>query len=64
MLVISRRKSQKIMIGDDIEIMVVDVVGDKVRLGITAPREIPVDRPDAISHARREHEENRDVRPE
>lgn len=42
MLVLTRKCSQTIMIGDDIEISVLAVVGDKVRLGIQAPREIPV----------------------
>lgn len=44
MLVLSRQKDEKIIIGDDVEITIVDVRGDKVRLGITAPREISVHR--------------------
>ena len=44
MLVLSRQKDQTIMIGDLIEITVVDIRGDKVRLGITAPLAIPVHR--------------------
>ena len=44
MLVLSRQKDESIMIGDDVEITIVDVRGDKVRLGITAPRSIPVHR--------------------
>ena len=44
MLVLSRQKDQTIMIGDNIEITIVDVRGDKVRIGITAPSEIPVHR--------------------
>lgn len=44
MLVLSRSRDQTIMIGDDIEITVVDIRGDKVRLGISAPSEIPVHR--------------------
>ena len=44
MLVLSRQKEQTIMIGDLIEITVVDIRGDKVRLGITAPLSIPVHR--------------------
>ena len=43
-LVLTRKSNQSIMIGDDIEITVVSVAGDKVRLGIEAPREIPVHR--------------------
>jgi carbon storage regulator len=44
MLVLSRKKDESIMIGDDVEITIVDVRGDKVRLGITAPRSISVHR--------------------
>ena len=42
MLVLTRKSHQSIMIGDDIEVSVVSVAGEKVRLGIEAPREIPV----------------------
>lgn len=42
MLVLSRKTNQSIMIGDEIEITVLSVSGDKVRLGIKAPREVPV----------------------
>lgn len=44
MLVLSRQRDETIMIGDDIEITVVDIRGDKVRLGITAPTKIAVHR--------------------
>ncbi len=44
MLVLSRNKDESIMIGDDIEVTIVDVRDNKVRLGITAPRNIPVHR--------------------
>ena len=44
MLVLSRQKDESIMIGDDVEITIVDVRGDKVRLGINAPREVAVHR--------------------
>ncbi len=44
MLVLSRKKDEKIIIGDKIAIMVVDIQGDKVRLGIEAPREVTVHR--------------------
>lgn len=44
MLVLSRKKEQVVRIGDDIEIVVVELRGDKVRLGITAPRCVPVHR--------------------
>ena len=42
MLILSRKKDQKIMIGDGIEIWVVDIRGDTVKLGIKAPREVKV----------------------
>ena len=44
MLVLSRKPDESIMIGDDIQVSVVDVRGDKVRLGITAPKSVPVHR--------------------
>ena len=44
MLVLARKENEKIRIGDDIEIMVLDIRGDRVRLGIKAPRNITVDR--------------------
>lgn len=44
MLVLARKPNQSIMIGDDIEIQIVDVKGDQVKIGITAPQEIPVHR--------------------
>ena len=44
MLVLSRQRDESIMIGDDVEITVVDIRGDKVRLGINAPPHIPVHR--------------------
>ncbi len=44
MLVLSRRKDETIMIGDDVEITIVDVRGDTVRLGIKAPRSVSVHR--------------------
>jgi carbon storage regulator len=44
MLVLSRQRDQTIIIGDDIEITVVDIRGEKVRLGISAPAHIPVHR--------------------
>lgn len=48
MLVLSRRIGEKIIIGEDIEIMVVDIRDDKVRIGISAPRDIPVMREELL----------------
>lgn len=44
MLVLTRKANQSIMIGDGIEVSVLSVVGEKVRLGIQAPRDVPVHR--------------------
>lgn len=44
MLVLSRKKGERVKIGESIEICVVEIRGDKVRLGFTAPSEIPVHR--------------------
>lgn len=44
MLVLSRKVHEVIRISDDIELMVVEIRGDKVRLGISAPRDVPVHR--------------------
>ena len=42
MLVLTRKSNQSIMIGDDIEISVLSIMGEKVRIGIQAPRDVPV----------------------
>lgn len=42
MLVLTRKTNQSIMIGDDVEVTVLAVSRDKIRLGITAPRDVPV----------------------
>ncbi|MDA9777444.1 carbon storage regulator CsrA [Rubripirellula sp.] len=44
MLVLSRKKNESIVINNDIKIVVVEIRGDKVRLGVEAPREVPVHR--------------------
>ncbi len=58
MLVLSRQRDESIMIGDDVEIIIVDVRGDKVRLGITAPKNIPVHRREIYDAIQREKEES------
>jgi carbon storage regulator len=59
MLVLSRQKDESIIIGDDIEITIVDVRGDKVRLGINAPREISVHRKEIYEAIQREKAQQR-----
>jgi carbon storage regulator len=54
MLVLSRQKDESIIIGDDVEVTIVDVRGDKVRLGITAPKEITVHRKEVYEAIQRE----------
>jgi carbon storage regulator len=60
MLVLSRQRDESIMIGDDVEIIIVDVRGDKVRLGITAPKSIPVHRREIYDAIQREKAENKE----
>ena len=57
MLVLSRQRDETIMIGDDVEITVVDIRGDKVRLGITAPRHIQVHRKEVYDAIKRENQQ-------
>jgi carbon storage regulator len=64
MLVLSRQRDQTIMIGDDIEITVVDIRGDKVRLGINAPQHITVHRKEVYEAVKRENRAAASVKPE
>ncbi len=64
MLVLSRQRDETIMIGDDIEVTVVDIRGDKVRLGINAPKEISVHRKEVYEAIRKENKEAAQVKPE
>ncbi|MDX2130474.1 MAG: carbon storage regulator CsrA [Planctomycetota bacterium] len=57
MLVLSRQRDETIMIGDEIEITVVDIRGDKVRLGISAPTRIAVHRKEVYESIKRENEQ-------
>lgn len=57
MLVLSRQRDETIMIGDEIEITIVDIRGDKVRLGINAPRTIQVHRKEVYEAIRKENAE-------
>ena len=64
MLVLSRQKDETIMIGDDIEITVVDIRGDKVRLGINAPAHVPVHRKEVYEAIQRENRAAASLRPD
>jgi carbon storage regulator len=56
MLVLSRKKGESLMIRDDIVITVVEIRGDKVRLGIEAPKEVPVNRREVFDALQRRGE--------
>ena len=64
MLVLSRQRDQTIMIGDDIEITVVDIRGDKVRLGINAPGSVPVHRKEVYEAIKKENRAAANVKAE
>ena len=64
MLVLSRQRDESIMIGDEVEITIVDVRGDKVRLGITAPKNIPVHRREIYDAIQREKNQEKQSAPE
>lgn len=57
MLVLSRKKDEKIIIGDSITLMVIEIRGDKVRLGIDAPKEVTVHRQEVYEAIQREQSE-------
>jgi carbon storage regulator len=60
MLVLSRQRDETIMIGDDVQVTVVDIRGEKVRLGITAPPHIPVHRKEVYEAIQRENQAKAD----
>jgi carbon storage regulator len=55
MLVLSRQRDESIVIGDNVVVTIVDIRGDKVRLGIQAPGEIPVHRQEVYEAIQREN---------
>jgi len=57
MLVLSRKKNESIVINNDITIVVVEIRGDKVRLGVEAPREVPVHRREVFDAIQRNNVE-------
>ena len=63
MLVLSRHRDESIMIGDDVVITIVDIRGDKVRLGIDAPQSIPVHRQEVYDAIQRENQNAAQLRP-
>jgi carbon storage regulator len=63
MLVLSRHRDESIIIGDDIVITIVDIRGDKVRLGIDAPQDIPVHRQEVYEAIQRENQKASQLGP-
>ncbi len=57
MLVLSRKKNESIVINDDITIVVVEIRGDKVRLGVEAPKDVPVHRREVYDAIKRSESE-------
>lgn len=64
MLVLSRQRDESIMIGDNVQITIVDIRGDKVRLGIVAPAEISVHRKEVYDAIQRENRKASEVSTE
>ena len=63
MLVLSRHRDESIMIGDDVVVTIVDIRGDKVRLGIDAPTSIPVHRQEVYDAIQRENQQASKTNP-
>jgi len=63
MLVLSRHRDESIMIGDEIVVTIVDIRGDKVRLGIQAPTDIPVHRREVFDAIQRENQRAAQLQP-
>jgi carbon storage regulator len=63
MLVLSRQRDESIIIGDNIVVTIVDIRGDKVRLGIDAPTEIPVHRREVFEAIQRENQHAAQIQP-
>ncbi len=64
MLVLARQRDETIMIGEDISVTIVDIRGDKVRLGINAPKNVQVHRQEVFDAIRRENRAASQLRPE
>ena len=64
MLVLSRHRDESIMIGDNVVVTIVDIRGDKVRLGIDAPTDIPVHRQEVYDAIQRENRRASQTQPE
>ena len=61
MLVLSRKRDESIVIGDDVRVMVIEIRGDKVRLGIEAPKHVSVHREEVYDAIRKERTADADL---
>ena len=61
MLALSRKKNEAIVVGNNIEITVLEVRGDQVKLGISAPKEVPIYRKEVYAQIQKENAESVDV---
>ena len=59
MLVLSRKKDERIMIGDNVELTVIEIRGDRVKLGFTGPPEIPIHREEVFHRLKNRDEADR-----
>ena len=64
MLVLSRHRDESIMIGDDVVVTIIDIRGDRVRLGIDAPQDIPVHRQEVYDAIKKENAKAARLQPE
>ena len=64
MLVLSRKREESILIGDNIEIFIVDVGEDRVRIGIKAPKEMKIFRKELLEEIKKENENSKDINAE
>ena len=64
MLVLSRQRDESIIIGDNVQVTIVDIRGDKVRLGIVAPNEVSVHRKEVYDAIQRENRNAAGVAPD
>jgi carbon storage regulator len=64
MLVLTRKVHQSIIIGDEIEVVVLEVRGEQVRIGIRAPKNVSVHRKEIYEQIHEENKESTEVRPE
>ncbi|MCX7772883.1 MAG: carbon storage regulator CsrA [Clostridia bacterium] len=55
MLVLTRKKGQALMIGNDIELSIIDIQGDQVRIGISAPKSVTIHRKEVFEEIKREN---------